>query len=114
MFYVFVCAVVMSLLGLHGESSEKVAYAGLGAIYSLAYGNAANCSSLGEQGACAGAYMCVCEEGWKAVGRSDKVMLCMNGVVGWCIATQVIYSVCFCFHLCIRCVRGAHIHFVRD
>ena len=57
-FYVFVCAVVMSLLGLHGESSEKVAYAGLGAIYSLAYGNAANCSSLGEQGACAGA--CVC------------------------------------------------------
>ena len=54
----FVCAVVMSLLGLHGESSEDVARAGLSAIASLAEGNAANCSSLGEQGACAGA--CVC------------------------------------------------------
>ena len=108
----FVCAVVMSLLGLHGESSENAARAGLWAITRLAEGNAANCSSLGEQGACAGA--CVCEEGWKAVSRSDEVMLCTNGVVGWCIATQVIYSVCFCFHLCIRCVRGAHIHFVRD
>ena len=109
-FYVFVCAVVKSLVGLHGEISERVAYAGLWAIASLAFRNAANCSSLGEQGACAGA--CVCEEGWKAVGRSDEVMLCMNGVVGCCIATKVICSVCFRLH--IRCVHGAHIHFVRD
>ena len=60
-FYVFVCAVVVSLVGLHGKGSEDVAYAGLLAIFSLANGNAANRSSLGEQGACAGA--CVCEEG---------------------------------------------------
>ena len=59
----FVCAVVMSLVGLHGESSENAARAGLWAITRLAEGNAANCSSLGEQGACAGAYMCVCKEG---------------------------------------------------
>ena len=100
----------MSLVGLHGENSVNAARAGLLAIARLAEGNAANCSSLGEQGACAGA--CVCEEGWKAVGRSDEVMLCMNGVVGWCIAAQVICSVCFCLH--IRCVHGAHIHCVRD
>ena len=60
-FYVFVCAVVMSLVGLHGESSERVAYAGLLAITSLAFRNAANCSSLGEQGACAGMdEVCAC------------------------------------------------------
>ena len=61
----FVCAVVMSLVGLHGESSENAARAGLSVISTLDYGNAANCSSLGEQGACAGACVCVCvcEEG---------------------------------------------------
>ena len=57
-FYVFVCSVVMSLLGRRGESSEDVARAGLLAIALLADGNAANCSSLGEQGACAGAFVC--------------------------------------------------------
>ena len=64
-FYAFVCAVVMSLVGLHGENSVNAAHAGLWAIASLIEGNAANCSSLGEQGACAGACVCVCvcEEG---------------------------------------------------
>ena len=57
----FVCAVVMSLVGLHGENSENVADAGLLAIALLADGNAANCSSLRNQGACAGVCVCVRE-----------------------------------------------------
>ena len=106
---------VKSLLGRHGESREDVAYAGLRAIARLAEGNAANCSSLGEQGACAGmgeVCVCGCEECWKAVCRSDEVMLCMNGVAGCCIATQELCSLYYCLHL--RCVHRGYSNVVRD